>query len=446
MSKDLSRLHKRVQKSFDANFSKPQKIDGIISFIDINEKIFSIRSSNDDYKMDCRTSEDLTKLKIGDEITMKGWLKFYPSTGKMYFIAEYIFVVSEKKKYSTAINTYNKLKDILNNNEYQNTISKITPVKPPKMIYNIGLIVLSDDEENIMNFKISFQEKCVGKLFIYRLKNETLATSLGKAIEYFKKYHDIDLICLLTNNVTGLKSVCDLSSKTNVSYLISRRNVPFIISVSPHKNKNMSEPLNIILSNAKVEGISACTEYIHNIQSSFRKQVEDSIQNGINTLNQLVGKYRKKVFDCKLYINELLDPRFSTICSGIAKPSEKLKDLLNKRLSREIILLYNKKNAIIKHLLEDDRVVHIFQKIIESEEKKLNSLGSLRTQNGFTDTANNGYPVPMPTLPKQQSIAPSVNGNCVEMDPFSKKIENKLVDNMVGDILSINIQRTNGDF
>ncbi len=445
MSSDLSRLHKKVQKSFSANFSKPQEINGIINFVDVNEKRFSIRSSNNNYKMDCCTSEDLTKIKVDDEITMKGWLKFHPNTGKVCFTAEYIYVLSEKKKYSSIINTYNKLKNILKNDEYRDAIKKITHRRPPSMIYNVGLICVTDDEENITSFKISFQEKCVGELFIYRLKNDNIATSLGSVISYLEKYHVVDVICLLTNNITGLRSICDLSSRTNISYLIDRKkNTPYIISITSCNSANiMTEPLSNLLSNITLEGINNCTDYIHNIQTTYRKKVENSIQNGTKILYQILEQYNKKILDNKLQVAELLDPRFEKILTNIMTPDNSLlmvKELITKRFDKEIILLHNKKNNIIKQLLDDKRINYMFQQIMNSEEKKLSSLGiPLESMAALAKQSQNDK-----TPDDEINLITSSKNH--ETSDSIKKIENNSFDNIPGDILSNNIQRKNGDF
>ena len=146
---------------------------------------------------------------------------------------------------------YNKLSKFLTNDKVcKYMISEMTPKYPPKMFYNIALIALPDDDENIENFKILFQEKCNGKLYVYRLKNN----SLQSALEYFKKYHNIDLICLLTNKL-NLKNIYELSSRTNVKYMINRKNVPYIISIISSHIKTI--PLTMTLSN-KVININEC--------------------------------------------------------------------------------------------------------------------------------------------------------------------------------------------
>ena len=446
MSKDLSRLNKRIQKSFEVNFSKPQEIDATINSVNIGEKIFIVKSHDDNCKIECRTNTDITKIKIGDDVTMKGWLKFYPNTSKIYFMAEYIYVTTEKQKYSSAINTYQKLRDVLNNKKCQVKINKITSHKPPMMVYNIGLIVLPDDEENLTNFKIAFQERCCGKLFIYHLTNEKLAVSLGTALEYFKKYHSIDLICLLTNQPT-LKSICDLSSQTNIRYMFSRTNVPFVLSVlTNNEDKIEMTPLSAVLSNTRINGITNCIDYIHNIQSSYRKQLDSGIEIGTSVLQQIIENNKKKLFEYRLCIAELINSKSSINMPGFVTPVEKLKDLLIKRLQRERFLLYNKKIAIMKNIIEDERLQTPINMFIASEKKIFNQNNdkmsvqikkvALQQNQHFQEHPDE---IPIATKNTDTIVHEMTNQN-------QKKIENKSSDNISGDILSINIQRTNGDF
>src|SRR5690606_982278 len=155
---------------------------------------------------------------------------------------------------------------------------------PPTIINNIGLIVMPEDENNIENFKVAFQEKCRGKLFIYRIRYENMESDLLFAFDFFKKYHYIDLICLLTNQLTT-NNICSLSSKNIVKYMLNRKNVPYVISIiSLNKVNSTMQPLTVMLSNEEIENINNCINYIHNIQFSLRKKIDEGIKTGIDIL------------------------------------------------------------------------------------------------------------------------------------------------------------------
>ena len=381
MSKDLSKIYSRLQKTIKVNFSQPLVIDGIIETINVNDHLFVIRSLGGNNAFECRTQDDLSNFKEKDRITIKGWLKLFPDNsrqetttqttfGKMFIAVEYIYAVSEKEKRNNEIEMYNRLQKTINTEKCQNAIKKITPLIPPEVICNIGLIILPDNNENVCNFKIAFQEKCFGKLFVFKLKTNMVDSSLESAFEYFKKYHNIDLICLLTNQMS-LQHICDMSSRNNVKYMINRKNSPYIISVvSDSIHKTTMEPLSVSLSNAKVDGISGCIDFIHQIQVSFRKQLEIGIERGRNILLSMINNEKKKLFNYKMCIAELADPRIMGRSND--SPFDKLKVLIIQRLNRERHILHSIKTIIMKNIIDDPRVQNFFNMMVEAERKKIN--------------------------------------------------------------------------
>ncbi|XWV24964.1 hypothetical protein QJ856_gp0815 [Tupanvirus deep ocean] len=471
MSKNLDRIYTKLQNAFGVNFSDPIEVEGIVESININNQSFVLRSLDANSIMECYTKEDLSKLKDKDKVTVKGWLKFKKSQNsfsKIYIYAKFLYTESEKQKYTNAYEKYNKFKSQLESQKCQNAIRKIKSQEAPRMIYNVGLVVLPENDGNLENFKVVFQERCYGKLFIYRLKNDNIDTSLPVALEYFKKYHNIDIICLLTNQLT-FKNICDLSSLKNVTYMINRKQCPYIMTVeSTNKEKTMMEPLVFSLTNTKVSGIIECVNFIHNVQANLRKDLEMGIQKGTDILKKLVEKEKRKLFEHKIQLANLVDPKYHRNTKGlIDSPFERLRDMVLQKLYREKIKLSKISITIMRNIIDDSRVQGYFEKLVAWEKSNFNDVKKQVSSQSLTSPASK-------STNNREDMSYSIKKNALQQNQYfqthpeniaqatktldtmvsematgcstTKKIENKSPDNIPGDILSINIQRTNGDF
>lgn len=457
MLKDLNKVYIRLEKALNVNFSKPVKLNGIVYLVNISKKYFVMYSIDGNNFIECYTNEDISKFKEKDNVMLEGWIRFKrsPTVNKVCIIAKYVYKVSEKNKYEKNIKIYRKIESELNKDKCKNVIKKITSLNPPKMVLNVGLLVLPDNEDNIDNFKIMFQERCFGKLFIYRFKNDTISSSLQIALEYFKKYHNIDMICFLTNKL-NLKYICNLSSKTNVKYMINRKNCPYVLSItSPNKDKTNMDPLTVMLSNSKVDGITACVDFIHNIQITFKKRLEFHIQKGFLILNGILNKYKNKIFEYKMYFVDLVEPKF--LQTSTNSQIEKIKILLVKKLNCEKAILKDIKINLMQNIIDDSRVQEFFDKHICSERKHFNNINQLIPTNSITnDSTTNFKKIVLQQYEYFQEhpeyISQAINkfdelvSEMIIKGSNSKKIEIKSSNYTTEDTINVKIKRDNGDF
>ena len=396
---DLNRLYNRFSETVRVNFSKPLAIDAIVLSVNKEENKFTITTSNKDRVLDCYTKQSIAELKENDKIRLKAKMETN-SGGMIYLNVEYFYTVDQTMTYTEKIEIYSKLKNILlnsKNKKCQLIIQQHYQKPIPTQVYNIGLIVFPDDNVNIDNFKKMYQEKCVGELFIYHLQNGSIDQDFRSAMKYFHKYHQIDLICILSNQIP-MDEILQMSSKNNVIYLLNRKKFPYIISTI---NNNIEmKPLSALLSNKTFGNLMDCINFIQNIQSSFSRQLSDSIESGLKRLGEILVKHKQRLLNLKLSIGELNDPRFPAKIDS-SNEFERLKNLVLKRLAKDRMLLSNIKILVMKKVIEDPTVKKIYTEIIDSQNKKNNE---------------------------------------------QKKIENKTSENSLNDKLSINIQRQNGEF
>lgn len=381
MSKDLAYVYNRLQKTLDANFSKPLEIVALVSAYD--QRSFSVKTLDNDKILECFYKDDIIDIKVGDMIKLNGWLKMDPNViGEIFLSVDYYYIITNEDKYGPALDVHNKLVHSLSKDKFKKKVNLYTRAKAPKNIYNIALIVMPNNEQNIENFKALFADKCTGKIFVYHLKYAKMETSIGVAMEYFKKYHEIDLICLLTNQIT-LADLCGLSSVKNISYMINRIGVPYTISVISQTIDNdlvttqRIQPLTAMLSNKTFDGLTSCINFIHGIQTLTKTKLTNGIQLCKNKLQIILEQQKQKLFDLQIYVADMIDDRQNknlnnnTNTNDALANFEKVKFMLFRRLDRLKIKLGHINTDMMRSILSTPQIKQICQRIIDNEKRLL---------------------------------------------------------------------------
>jgi hypothetical protein len=187
------------------------------------------------------------------------------------------------KRYMRYNRTHLKL-----NNSAHNNISK----KPmPKIIYNIGLIVINTHTTILDIFKSKFESCCFGKLFIYKVKSsDNTSFDFINAVNYFNKYHEIDLICILTETLE-LEHLFDLSSK----YVLKnfKYNKTHTIAVS-HQNGILSNSTDysVLISHGVCKlSIDKTIDIIYKIQFQYQQKINDAILYGVDLFEKIINTH-----------------------------------------------------------------------------------------------------------------------------------------------------------
>lgn len=401
MSKDLSILLRKITEYHKDNFRKSVNIKGEISNVESANK-FQICSYDNNVFFDCISKDDYDISK-GDQVEISGFLTIDSSNGIKYLInADTIYTVTTGSNLRKAIKLYDKIRANLNTEKPMRVVNKIKSKTIPKMIYNVGIIVPPENEDNLNNFKILFGEKCVGRLYVFNTCTH-LVNFAQKALDHFNTYYDIDIIILLTNKVSSLQSL-QLSTSANIKYMINTSIKPYIISVISADNNISYVPLTQIVSNMSIVGISDTIDFISKIQSNFLLRLNNNIVKCKSSLNTIFDELKQKSLCLNLdiiSINSDIDGQMLT------HKLATLKSCLVNRIYLEKIKLLEYNTFITSNLLSDQRINYVITKVIEQEKKLFTNHNSNPAPNNLIDYSIN-----------QQS---------------TEKIENKLSDNTNAD-------------
>lgn len=430
-SNNLERIHKKFLDSVQINFKKPVKLCVPIRMVDNETKTFLVETDTHDKTVLCRTNYDISQLKSGDIVHLHGYLKI--NEMNMMFIEVFnLYPDTGKSINDERIGIYDKLHSALKNEKRSKQIQKFSR-KNIEYVSNIGLIYFEESENDIGMLKTKFQEQCTGNLYLCRIKNNFSERNVNRALEYFRKYREIDLVCILTTGIS-LEHVLDLSSKDNVKYLLNRKEYPFLISINSvmhEQNNDVMVPHCCLLSNKVFTNQEQLCDFVKKIQMDFKQKVIENINMANTLLEQYIEAQRKKLFELELCIAETADIRFIEKSNN---PFEKVKELVAQKLGKEKMFVMNVENMLMKRLIEHPPLKQLYPKLIEGEMK--------------TNEKQTVRPAGIKPPHSDVRFTPSSEAGLEKDKPnIQEKIEKTTVlENSQGEKMSINIERkNNGD-
>lgn len=357
-------LNKKLGQVIKLNFKNVIALEAIVSSIDNVHHTFTITSYNNNIQeltnvqyIECIIKPiDLKtiNLQVGDLVRFSGKLTNNNNDiGKLVINIIYIYKIGQNTIFETNINSYNETKYILGTKKFNILMTEFGKKKHPEIVNNIGLISFSNSA--CMNFKILFQEKCVGKLYVHNMGNNSVESMFIQVLEYLRKFHYIDIICILCHAKDLSQSdSLDLSSKRVIKYLIHRKKFPYIICISDIIDDTL-EPLMINCVNKKFSLINDSIDFIRNIQIGYKTKIQEKIQYSTNILKQLIMNKKEELNDLsnlfekneqqnKNYSRDLLDYKIKY-----------LKSILLISLEKERNMLQNIKSSLFESIINHDK-------------------------------------------------------------------------------------------
>jgi len=334
-------------------------MDAKVVSVNKEKFIFVARDISNNHTIECATNlNDINNLNEDDEICLLGKLKLFEfDVGRLILNVELFFRKSEKDYMEEKILAYQQRKESLMNNKRQSIIEKIKRKKQPNFIRNTGIIVITSDSIGLIEFKEKFKENCKGKLVICHLNKNHIEKQFIYCLEYLKKYHYIDIVCVLADRLCT-QMILALSSKDNIRYLCSRKKYPYIAYVSI--NNNHDQILNM-LANINFSNVASCIEFISNIQSDFTKQLSHGkIQTG-KMIKERIDEYEKRI---RILSNTLTQKLFLLGVESSEKLLEKIKCGIYNKIDMLIEELHTKETILMRTLMNDENVCKYFDNSI----------------------------------------------------------------------------------
>jgi len=300
-----------VPKIFEAEYLA----DVIVHQVNMITNQITVES--DSYVFECVTNLNISKLTIGDEIRIK--FKLAPDPVMIATVRPQILFFCSRSRYKYVSKQFKKYIRIQTE---LNQINWVSTKKLPRTIYRIGLIVIQD--VSFDKFKSEFESKCVGNLFIYKVDPINMPYDFINGINYFNKYHEIDLICILTEKLE-LEQLFSLSSKYVLSHT---KPLPYTIACLNNGPKYLASGMVDLIINS----ISPIINLIQKTQIAYRIQIDQAIHNARLQSEQIIQTYKKRVFDLEFSIIDLNPHQIE-----LANPIIKLENIATSIIENESI-------------------------------------------------------------------------------------------------------------
>jgi hypothetical protein len=296
-NKSIDKLYLKLMRSVEANIKKNITIEAVVDKVSATDNTIIIKSStNDSIRAKCVSKNDISEIKVGNIIRIVGKLIYETTDSFMIHIdINYMYVVTETKSQDDIITTYNNVKKSLIKSQVREHIIHFHNVEQPNFIKNIGLIIMKNNDNLLNDFLNKFSEECVGNIHIYQISSDKLDHDIIKAFFAFKKYYQIDLVCLFLGNIS-VNDALRLSDKKLMGTIINRKQYPYFITYTP-ANLELT-PLVCNISNRDFVSQDKIFEFINTNQSVFRTAMKDNIRECMNRM-------KKKLTDMKDNFNKM---------------------------------------------------------------------------------------------------------------------------------------------
>lgn len=369
----LDKIINTYEQSTSLNILKKNQ-DGIDieCFVEkICEGGLMIRSLESNLSIYCTYAYNMDHLETGNKIRIRG--KISLEKCRLLINAEQIFSVHEDPLITKADEIkYHKMRYIVSKKKrYDHLIKKNNARPAPPIIKNIGLIVFPNNEKNLTDFKFAFQQKCQSKVFVYKLPGTNFLNSMNRAIAYFNKYHEIDLICILANKINP-KIAIDLSSKKAIE-IIGKKSGPYISIVTQPAEYN---PLSALLANKEHKTLDNFINFVYQSQVKTRTEIRE-YQNYIKGLiNEAIEMKHREVTHL---VNLFEDFRPQQPIVTTEQLFAEVKELLLKKIRERLIIL-------LEHVIRNDTMIHSSNNDIM---KKLCNIAVTKQSNGISPVEHN---------------------------------------------------------
>lgn len=162
-----------------------------------------------EYVMVCKSDLNISAYEPDDEVCLI--VRTELSTD-IWGVIGHILLICTKESWKQMYPLYKLIKKQTDQIKKIPMAHKIAQIKRPfpLVVYNIGLIQLGLDNKTADLAKLLFETKCVGELFVFTIEELALDNKidLTNALNFFSSYYQIDLIIMVTGDLTTEQYYC----------------------------------------------------------------------------------------------------------------------------------------------------------------------------------------------------------------------------------------------
>jgi hypothetical protein len=308
LSQILSRYHRAVKLNV---FDKIGEISSKVCIQSLNPLIVSADNANIDCKYDFSTDN----FEIGMTVDVVGTLIMVSNNLVLHIktmTAENQLIVD-----ATQDEMWHKLRYHVATKPEREFIAKLTKMESPLFIKNIGLIVPPSNKRNLKAFNERMHAAGVkANVFVYNMApNAKIETTLRNGLLYFQKYHNIDVICLLLDNVDPQTSI-ELSTVEVYNIFRQRKqSQQYIVSITNPVAEY--KPIVAKLVNFACDSQDKFAEFILNARAKLEAAIKTSIakvhaslNNSMSEVDMEIDTYKQNIdVNSKLLGIKILDEK-----------------------------------------------------------------------------------------------------------------------------------------
>lgn len=330
--------HEKYSSLITYAFSKICQLDVVICFIDLSRSVLDVKCGS--VMIHCQTALNIQNLNINDKISILCRIALHDTIYGTTCAHILFYYKTKSPLVSKYIIQYNMFATHITNLTH---ISKAKPI--PKIIRNIGIITFdSDPHKSFLNkFLSKFQLKCTGNIFVYNIQGPDNKSELGfiNGFNYFQRYHEIDLVCILTDRMTP-DQILSLSSKKVLYVILKAKPIPFVISVTNNYNPTY---IASIITDLHLTNLTSIISFIHHQQSTYNTLVNNAVEHGLGMLHHVLDRYESQLEFIKSIVVQIQKPIYTDPFQSIrTNILDQLESQKQKLIELELDILHQMQN------------------------------------------------------------------------------------------------------
>lgn len=364
--KTLSEIFKTVYTSINDTFPNSIVFDAKVHTIDDkNKRTFTVKLPNDCVYLKCISLSQIENVKENDFVRINGKPRINRSGIVCIKIDEFC-IIDEESKTTVSLNKLKNLFVKINGKDSSIALN-ILKKKIPSVVENIGIIYIDkmcfDNKLNTETIAPLLKQTLIdslvdfkGTVYFLNIDCVNIEASLHDALELYRRYYNINIVSIVTNNLT-IDEIVELNSTSILKYLLlNKHSYPYVTLYS--NTLRDLQPLTKLV-NVCFDSIQENALFLNNANKLFINNVHNDRTTTLKAINNQILLLENYIMKTEIFMIDTFEQFIKS------NPIHDAKKLLLDNLSciENTVHLYT--TNLLTHILDQSQHVLKLQSDVE---------------------------------------------------------------------------------
>jgi hypothetical protein len=287
LSKILPRYHNALQVNI---FNKVEEISSKVCIVSLTPLAVTPLDMAQDVdqanqlNIECRYDFSTDEFDVGTIVNITGILVM--ESNNLVLRVRTMCTEAEIPIDATQDEMWHKLRYHVATKPERSFIAELSQVTPPLFVKNVGLVVPPKNKRGLK----AFNDKMIAmgvkaNIFIYNMESSVkIETALRNGLLYFQKYHNIDVICLLLDNLDPQTAIALSTAPVYNIFRQRKQTVQYVVSII--NSTAEYTPIIAKLVNLECKSHDAFANFLLQSRKNFEAVIKTASEKVLTVLQQ----------------------------------------------------------------------------------------------------------------------------------------------------------------